>query len=458
MELRSVFAVIVVSFLVSCATTPRSPEALLSYSAERGDVNTARQLIADGVDIDARDKNRSTPLMAASYFGHKEIVHLLLDGEADLELTDNMGRTALMYASEAGNTDIAELLILQGADIDVRDNEGLTALTIGCYFEQLEIVELLLTQNAEMDMYSDDGFTPLMSAAFRGNLELLSLLLQYGADVDAPGQNDSTALMMAAYNGHREIADQLIQAGADIDAKTTGGSSAYAIAVENNDDEMVKVILSGMVMTALEKEESTYLPFPVTSNTIEEMSSLLQAEDTSPAPYALVAADELEIPEHVRYIENSRRENERILDDFLSGLSDPSSISNVQGTAPFIVGPHLTTLLKRADLLADLQYQKVAGITPDREPFATFSIGIHERSSERVLYMIRNILFSADALSVRMPSATELRWYWATISYDIEEPIFIFESGGHTTLADFDKETGKLFYIDLLDGLNYPPN
>lgn len=49
---------------------------------------------------------------------------------------------------------------------------------------------------------------------------------------------------------------------------------------------------------------------------------------------------------------------------------------------------------------------------------------------------------------IRKANENELKYYWATISFDIEEPLFIVESNGHNYILNFFKKESKLFWID----------
>lgn len=49
---------------------------------------------------------------------------------------------------------------------------------------------------------------------------------------------------------------------------------------------------------------------------------------------------------------------------------------------------------------------------------------------------------------VRKANEAELNYYWATISFDIEEPLFIVETQEHIFILNFLKKDLKLFWID----------
>lgn len=50
--------------------------------------------------------------------------------------------------------------------------------------------------------------------------------------------------------------------------------------------------------------------------------------------------------------------------------------------------------------------------------------------------------------NIRKANEDELKYYWSTISFDIEEPLFIIETEQHTYIFNFSKKRMKLLWID----------
>ncbi len=95
--------------------------------------------------------NQSTALMLACYYGHAEIVELLLDKEADVNAVNQFGCNALMAASHTNHREIIALLLDRGANIDAVTPMGLTALRIAIIAGHLEVIELLLDRQATIE-------------------------------------------------------------------------------------------------------------------------------------------------------------------------------------------------------------------------------------------------------------------------------------------------------------------
>ncbi|MDC0300284.1 ankyrin repeat domain-containing protein [Verrucomicrobia bacterium] len=71
---------------------------LIAAIVDRND-EVAKELIQNGVDINAGDLSRMTPLHHAVSCGSVEMVNLLLDSGADVNLKDEAGQTAMRLAS-----------------------------------------------------------------------------------------------------------------------------------------------------------------------------------------------------------------------------------------------------------------------------------------------------------------------------------------------------------------------
>ena len=71
----------------------------LHEAAKGGDEAALKRLIAEGRDVDAKDRRGITPLGVAVGFNKIPCVRCLLDAGADVHLTDARGSTVLHYAA-----------------------------------------------------------------------------------------------------------------------------------------------------------------------------------------------------------------------------------------------------------------------------------------------------------------------------------------------------------------------
>lgn len=93
-----------------------------------------------------------TALMAASFGGHLEVVKELLKNGANFNAKDREGFTALMHAMFSGNRKIIEELIAVKALVNTRNKDGRTALSEAIFYNcSFEILLILLKAKADIN-------------------------------------------------------------------------------------------------------------------------------------------------------------------------------------------------------------------------------------------------------------------------------------------------------------------
>ena len=89
-------------------------------AAIAGDTEALGRLLAEGLDIDSRDKYGQTALMLAARHGRDDAVRLLLDKGADMNVTAKFGLSALMLAIVNRHERTARQLVDAGANTRLR--------------------------------------------------------------------------------------------------------------------------------------------------------------------------------------------------------------------------------------------------------------------------------------------------------------------------------------------------
>jgi hypothetical protein len=195
-----------------------------------------RLLKKDHYSIDSRDNN-VTELMIAAYKGDIGKVKQLLNEGVELDAVDNNGFTALMFSIYKGNhidtSEITKLLIEAGINFKIN---RITDLMVACYLGDIKKVKPSVEENTDLDAYDDHGRTALMFAALGCNIlecihkEIVALLLDKGANPNATTVNGRTALMFAAGIGIPEMVALLIKSGADLNAYDINNYKAFQYA------------------------------------------------------------------------------------------------------------------------------------------------------------------------------------------------------------------------------------
>ncbi len=101
----------------------------LCKASRRGDAETVRRLLEQGVSANAAPSGGRTCLMIAAEKGHRAIAQALVSKGAKVNLQERKVKsTALMMASKRGHMEVVKLLLGAGADPNIKDKDNWTAL------------------------------------------------------------------------------------------------------------------------------------------------------------------------------------------------------------------------------------------------------------------------------------------------------------------------------------------
>ncbi|MDI7190364.1 ankyrin repeat domain-containing protein [Leptospira santarosai] len=160
-----------------------SPDRNLFEAAALGDLEETKRLLSGSSDtINSLSHDGWSALHLASYFGHLEIVRLLISSGADLGITSksklSYGNTALHSAVATGKKDVVELLLETGADANALQNPGgITPLHIAASRSGSgDIIRSLLKKGADRSFLSSEGQTSYAIALEKGNVIEAKLL------------------------------------------------------------------------------------------------------------------------------------------------------------------------------------------------------------------------------------------------------------------------------------------
>ena len=323
------------------AKEPSHQQTALMWAVSRGHDRIVQRLIAAGADVNARSRIRRrtvqlntrygdqnsvrgvteidlggfTPLLFAARSGTVESARQLLGAGANVNDKAPAGTSALVVAAHSGNGAVGAVLVERGADVNSAD-AGYTALHAAILRGDLPLVRVLLAHRADPNVplakgtpsryYSKDwafnenlvGATPLWLAARFGEPEMMQALAAAGADLRATMKDGTTVLMSAIvptrgvgtfragdrrerYQGPADVAakgegeDEAItlravaaalDLGADVNAANINGDTALHMAAALALNRVVQLLVDrGAKLDAKNKREVTPLGMATSS-------------------------------------------------------------------------------------------------------------------------------------------------------------------------------------------------
>ncbi|XP_019646106.1 PREDICTED: uncharacterized protein LOC109486668 isoform X4 [Branchiostoma belcheri] len=173
--------------------------------AGRGDEDRVKQLLAEGVNVNAANNNKWSALHHASEHGHTGTVQALLTAGARVNARTVKGNSALHSASMNGYTGTVQALLTAGATVDARTVNKWTALYYAANYGHAETVQALLTAGARVDARTSMNETPLHHAAKRGHPKCVSVLLRAGANTVIRNNDKKTAEELAVQEDVQQV-------------------------------------------------------------------------------------------------------------------------------------------------------------------------------------------------------------------------------------------------------------
>ena len=159
------------------ASGPGGVNADLLKAAEDGDARRIEERLANGADIEAKDKYGRTPLIIAAVEGHVAALKLLLEKGSNVRATNPYGRMALHFAAGNGQAEVVRVLLAHGAHPKEKPPNGIGPIVEAAGSGSIETVQVLLENGADLNA---DGGAALRAAASSGRSEMVLFLLSKG--------------------------------------------------------------------------------------------------------------------------------------------------------------------------------------------------------------------------------------------------------------------------------------
>jgi hypothetical protein len=268
---RRLLKIIAFAFLAACTRKPADVTKLnaeLLEAAQQGNTESVQHLLQRGAIIEAKDRDRSTPLALAANHHHADTAKLLLAKGADPIAGGLAGENALSDAAVDSNSTRVSLILERGSDRQTSNkalfamsefrplvvNEQRQDIPVEIAFpDDTEIVNLLIEHGADIEARDQEDATPLMRAAAFGQTGIVRALLDHGANVRAKDKYGNTALIAAACEC--AVVDMpetlpsmklLLEKGADVNAKNRDGNTALILALKNHQEHVAALLKSAI--------------------------------------------------------------------------------------------------------------------------------------------------------------------------------------------------------------------
>ncbi|XP_045470523.1 putative ankyrin repeat protein RF_0381 [Harmonia axyridis] len=204
----------------------------------------AEGLIAQGIDVNAKDFFGETPLHLASHGNNAELLSILLHNNARMDLVNDKNMTAFQTAVEAKNSTalLVRGFIKRSHHIpidDPVDDQRNTALHVAVKKGDEKKCLKLLKRGADPDARNIEGLTTLHMAVKYGHLELMKILVEYGADTELQTNLGYRSIHMVMESPNRiECLEKLLALRADINRRDCMGNSILFLLLKSDIKEI----------------------------------------------------------------------------------------------------------------------------------------------------------------------------------------------------------------------------
>jgi cytohesin len=204
-------------------------ELSIVIAANRRELKTVQQYIANGVDVNTTHDG-VTALHHAVSNRDRKLVQYLIDNGANVNARDESGSTPLEWCE--GDKRTSDILRKHGGktsnELDNKKPEGKPAEDIAM----------------QKKMEQESLLTALFTAAFEGNVDMLKQHLEDGAEVNHPGLGyGMTPLAATLAGGHLAASKLLIEKGANVNAIVDGGGNLLFFIAPSGKEDLVELLL-----------------------------------------------------------------------------------------------------------------------------------------------------------------------------------------------------------------------
>jgi ankyrin repeat protein len=217
----------------------------LIEAAWANDVETARELIAKGADVNAKDETVQSAYLVATSEGYLDLLELTLEHGADVASLDWYQGTGLIRSAERGHWRVVGRLLQAEIDPDHVNRLGWTALHEAIILgdgsqDYIDTIRLLVAGGADLDLATGTGERPLDLARLAGQTAVEDTI-RSALEADL-GLEPDAALIAAVERDEPDSAAVAIRLGASVNATDHAGVSALDLADAQGRHDIARVL------------------------------------------------------------------------------------------------------------------------------------------------------------------------------------------------------------------------
>ncbi|XP_046543960.1 serine/threonine-protein phosphatase 6 regulatory ankyrin repeat subunit A-like [Haliotis rubra] len=185
---------------------------VLHFACLGGDTAIVRNLLKM-MDINAKGRNGSTPVMHAAWAGQKNVFSLLVSQNVEMKLLDLSRNNLLHLACQGGNTSIIKYL-LPLFDINSPGEDGWTPIMMAALSGKKDAYDLIAANGGIPSLTTPQNDNVLHAACQGGNKAIVRKVID-SFGINTRGKNGCTPLMRAVVGGHMSVVKFLMSRHAD---------------------------------------------------------------------------------------------------------------------------------------------------------------------------------------------------------------------------------------------------
>mgnify|MGYP005991687347 CR=1 FL=1 len=207
-------------------------------------IEEVKILLKKGADINLQEKNdlKGSPLMYAASTGDIVLCQLLIENDANINQLDINKDHALNWATFYGHIDVMKLLIQKGTDLSIKSKHG-TAVDVALRLWHKDSVANVFksTKLARSLTKKESKFIKYLKSS---DNKSLNKLLKKGVSPNLKDEIGTPVLQLVSQTGNKSMVDFLVSKGADVNCKNRVGQTPLAWASRFGKIEVVKALIN----------------------------------------------------------------------------------------------------------------------------------------------------------------------------------------------------------------------